>query len=633
MRALIADLVGPSHPRELTGRAAVTVRWFAIGIALYHIAALSIWYAPIGFHSVVHLTSVLALTFLMRSSHAHRRGGLTLEGAILAVLAVGTGILFLLQLDAFEQRLVVISPLTAGQTALALALLLLLFEGSRRVVGMPFVLLMLAFLMVIQFGPHLPGPWRHPGLDVAEMLDVLVWTPLDGIWGIPLRISATLIALFFVFGKLVQRSGLGNLLASLCVALAGRTRGGPARIAVLSSALVGSVTGGPATNMAITGSFTIPMMQRAGYKPYFAGGIEAAASTGASLVPPVMTGIVFIMAELTGTSLVRIMLMAIVPATLYYACLLLQVQLRAAKMNLAPSAERLDMAGARTLLWQRGHLLLPIFLVIGLLVAGVYPVAAVLWAILAVPASALLRRETRMSPGAILSALADASRDLIRVAPVCALSGIVIVALFQTGLGSTFSHFVSVAAGQSLLLLVLLGAGACLLLGTGVPPIPAYLLTVLIVAPLMVQSGTPVVAAHMFSLYYANMAFITPPIAVGAFVAAGLVGASFWRISIVALRLAVVGFVVPAVFVYRPELLLIGGPLGVTWAIAASAVIVICLAAAMEGWLLHRLAPWERVLLVLAGILLVPPLAPQNLAAVVIAAGVYVRHRSRLQAA
>jgi TRAP-type uncharacterized transport system fused permease subunit len=218
-----------------------------------------------------------------------------------------------------------------------------------------------------------------------------------------------------------------------------------------------------------------------------------------------------------------------------------------------------------------------------------------------------------------MRALGEASQDLTLIAPACALSGMIIVALFQTGLGSTFSHIVSTSAGGSLLLLVIMGGAACLLLGTGVPPTPSYLMTVLIVAPLMVKAGVPVIVAHFFSLYYANLAFITPPDAVGPLVAAGIAGAGFWSVSLIAVRLAIVGFIIPVVFVYRPALLLFGSPVEIIWALAASVVLVVCLASALEGWMLKRLNVLQRILLFGAGIALIPANLLVNVGALILA--------------
>jgi TRAP transporter 4TM/12TM fusion protein len=620
MPGIAGSLFRPAARRKLpSGIIQRLVFAFAVGVALYHIIALGIWYAPADLHSVVHLLTVLILTFLGFSYSGKGITRLPVIDIILVLLALAAGVYFLLNLSTFIGRAFVITPLSGVEIAAAVLLLLLLFEAVRRAVGLPFVIIIFLFLIVMYLGPYLPGIWKNPGFSFTEILDATVWARMQGIWGIPLRMSATFIVLFFIFGKLMQYSGLGDLIISLCQVLAGGARGGPAKVAVVGSALVGSVTGGPITNMVMTGSFTIPMMKQIGYKPHYAGAVEAAASTGASIVPPVMTGIVFIMAELTGTPFARIMILAVIPAFFYYLCLLLQVHYQSIILGIAGSGKGADIKEVWDQLKERGHLLIPLIVLIVLLLVGYYPVTAVIWALPTVPVVAALRKGTRMGLKQIAKALGEAAQDLAWVAPICALSGIIIVVLFQTGLGSTFSHLVSISAGNSLLLVVVMGGLACIVLGTGVPSIAAYLMTVLIVAPLMVKAGLPVLVAHFFSLYYANLAFITPPIAMGAFVAAGIAGASFWLIGFTAVRLAIVGFIIPVVFVYRPALLLFGSPVEIVWALAASAILVFCLASALEGWMLKRLGILQRILLLAAGIALIPPNLLANVGAVIVA--------------
>jgi TRAP transporter 4TM/12TM fusion protein len=631
MPGIAGSIFRPAVKRELpSGVARQAIYILAIAVALYHIIALGAWHPPVELHSAVHLFSILILAFLVYSYSRRKSTRISIIDIVIILLILATGIYFLANLGRLVERTFsVVTPLSNLDLVVAVFLLLVTFEATRRAVGLPFVIIIFAFLLLMYLGPYLPGIWEHPGFSFKGILDATVWSHLQGLWDIPLRISATFIILFFIFGKLMQRAGLGDLLMSLCQAVAGGARGGPAKVAVIGSALVGSVTAGPATNIVMTGSFTIPMMKKIGYKPHYAGAVEAAASTGASIVPPVMTGIVFIMAELTGTPFAKIMLLAIIPAFFYYLCLLLQVHYQSIILGIGGSGER----PAFNLVWdnlrERGHLLIPLIFLVVLLLLGYYPVTAVIWAILAVPVVAAFRKETRMGPRRIAAALSEAILDLVWIAPLCALSGIIIVALFQTGLGSTFSHLVSISAGSSLLLLVVMGGLACLVLGTGIPPLASYLMTVLIVAPLMVKTGIPVLVAHFFSLYYANLAFITPPIAVGAFVAAGIAGAGFWPISFTAVRLAIVGFIIPIVFVYRPALLLFGSPLEIVWALAASAVLVACLASALEGWMLKRLNILQRILLFGAGIALIPPNLLANAAAVILAGLVFLWQAKR----
>ncbi len=601
---------------------------FAGAVALYHLFALGIWHPPVEFHSAVHLFTILILALLVYSHSQKKIAKLPIFDTVLILLALAVGGYFLFNLDRFIERTLVLTPLSGLDILATILLLLLLFEVTRRAIGLPLVIIIFGFLLVMYLGPYLPGIWAHPGLSLGQILNATVWTNLQGVWGIPLRMSATFIALFFIFGKLMQHSGLGDLLISLCQAIAGGARGGPAKVAVVGSALVGSATAGPATNMVMTGNFTIPMMKRIGYKPYYAGAVEAAASTGAAIVPPVMTGLVFIMAELTGTPIVKIMLIALVPAAFYYLSLFLQVHYQAISMGMTGTRGKASLKEVSTILKERGHLLIPIVVLIALLLSGYYVVTAVIWAIVTVPLVAALRKETRLGPKRLFKAISEAAREMAMIAPTTALSGIIIIALFQTGLASTFSHVVSISTGDSLLLLVIMGGLTCILLGTGVPPTPAYLMTVLIVAPLMVKAGIPVLVSHFFALYYANIAFITPPIAIGAFVAAGIAGASFWRVSLTAIRLAVVGFIIPIVFVYRPALLMFGSPVEIIWALVACTILTISLASALEGWLFKRLNIPERLLLIGAALALIPPDLPVNIVAVSLISLIWLRQWS-----
>jgi TRAP transporter 4TM/12TM fusion protein len=625
MPNIVGGIFQPASRRQLPpGIARKVIFVFGVMAVFYHLIALGIWHPPADFHSVMHLFTILILTFCVFSFSEKKSARLPVIDIAFIVICLALGVYFLLNLGTFMDRMMVITPLSSLEKAAAVLLLLVLFEATRRVVGLAFVIVIFAFLAIVYFGPYLTGIWKNPGLSFTEILEATVWTRLQGIWDVPLRMSATYVVLFFIFGKLMLTAGLGELLMSLCNAAAGGSRGGPAKVAVIGSALVGSISSGPVSNIAMTGTFTIPMMKRIGYTPAYAGAIEAAASTGASIVPPVMTMIVFIMAELTGTPVARIMLLAVIPAFFYYFTLILQVHFQAVKMGLTGTGQKIVLGEVLHIFKERGHLLIPLILLIVLLLSGYYAVTAVIWAILAVPLVAAFKSNTRMGMKKIIKALGEASQDLVIVAPACALSGIIMVALFQTGLGSTFSHIVSYASGSSLLLLVILGGAACLLLGTGVPPTPSYLMTVLIVAPLMVKAGLPVLVAHFFALYYSNLAFITPPDAVGSLVAASIAGANFWSVSWIAFRLATIGFIIPIVFVYRPALLLFGSPIEIIWALTACLLLTICLASAFEGWMLKKLNIGMRALLIVAGVGLIPPNLQVNIGGVVIAALVFL---------
>jgi TRAP transporter 4TM/12TM fusion protein len=416
----------------------------------------------------------------------------------------------------------------------------------------------------------------------------------------------------------MQHAGIGELIVSLAQIVAGGTKGGPAKVAVIGSGLIGSVTAGPATNIVMTGTFTVPMMKQIGYKPYYAGAVECASSTGASIVPPVMTGVAFIMAQLAGVQYVDVMLAAVLPAFLYYLGIIMQVHYQAIKMDMGGIGEKKEkLKELSELLKERGHLLLPIILLVILLLIGYTPTWAALWTIASVVPVTWLRKKTRMGIKKILTALEEAGRASTIIALTLTLSGIVLVSLFATGLGGLFSHQVGVLSGDLLFAISLIAATVSIILGMAGPIIGSYLITVLIVGPVMVKAGLPTMVSHFFALYFANIAFITPPVAIGAFVASGIAGASFWAIGFTAVRLAIAAFAVPFIFVYRPALLMIGSPVEILLAFFVGIIVVAALASALEGWMLIRLNVFQRVLLTLGAIALIPSNFLMNVGAIV----------------
>ncbi|MFC1867947.1 TRAP transporter permease [Thermodesulfobacteriota bacterium] len=621
--AIVKAIFAGGRKRELEGRALNKfIFLFAVAIALYHLYTLAIWRSYIvEVHSFVHLSSLLVLVFFTHSHSKKKSVRLPVVDMILVLLAVVTIIHFSTRVtEKLIYTVFLYVPLSDIDLIFGILFMLLLFEGARRVVGFPFVIIIFLFLLAMNLGPYFPGKWEFTSSSWRQITDSVAYTALQGIWGTPLRISSTVIILFFIFGKFMQHAGIGTLLISLCQAIAGNARGGPAKVAVVASGLVGSVTGGPSTNIVMTGTFTIPMMKQVGYKPHYAGAVECAASTGSSIVPPVMTGVVFVMVALSGIPYATIMAAALLPALLYYLGILLQVHFQAIKEDIRGIADdkRSPIEQVLGLLKEQGHLLLPIILVVVLLLVGITPVASVSWAILSVVLAAALRKKTRMGPKRILIALNEAVRDVITTTLTLSLAGIIIVTLFSTGLGGMFSHAVSSASGDSLLLLALTAALASLILGMTGPIIGSYLITILIVAPAMVEAGLPTIVAHFFSLYFANIAFITPPVAVGAFVAAGIARTSFWRIGFTGIRLAIAAFVVPFIFLYRPALLMVGRPMEVLLALIVGIVVVASLASALEGWMLRKLNIYLRILLFVAAFALIPPKLLINIGAIIL---------------
>jgi len=588
---------------------------------LYHLYAVGIWNTyPMYLHLIFHLFPIQLLIFLTYTAARKKIDTFRLIDMIPCLLTIALFGYFIANSQGLYERIHLATPENALNTVdiiLGSLFLILCLEAARRIIGNIYVIVIIVFILIVTCGQYLPGHWALPPCSWEEYIESAVWSYDSGVWAVPLRVSATLIIMFFIFGKLLEESGIASFFVSLSHALAGRARGGPAKVAVIGSMLVGSVTGGPATNIVITGSFTIPMMIKTGYRPHYAGAVECAASTGSSILPPVMTGIAFLMAELVGVPYFDVVTVAAIPAILYFVAVFMQVHFRAVKLGLEGPTEKQDiLRGVLSVLKEKGHLVLPIVVLVVLLFLEYPATMAAFWSIVTIAVAASLKKNTRMSPKRILICFAEASQDLAMISIACALGGLILLGLYTTGLSGTISHYASLLVEHSLLFGILLGGATCMILSMGVPVLASYLITVLIVAPVMVGAGIKLIVAHLFCMYLANMAFITPPIAVGAFVAANIANASYWRVGFAAIRLAMAGFIVPAAFIYRPAMVMDGSIAEILFTIALGIVMVASMASALEGWLLKRLNIFEMVLMGGACIALIAPHTMVNIGAI-----------------
>ena len=378
--------------------------------------------------------------------------------------------------------------------------------------------------------------------------------------------------------------------------------GGPAKTAAVASALMGSLSGSAVANVVTTGTFTIPMMKRAGFKPFFAGAIEAAASTGGQLMPPVMGAGAFILATWTNIPYVQVAAAAVIPALLYYMALLAAIHFRAGKMGIGPTGGRVHEPVANRL-----HLLLSVIVVVGFLVAGRSPMRAAFWGVVTALGLAMVRRSTRPSPGALIAILESAGRGAVQVAAACAAAGIVVGVASLTGIGLRMSGLIVTLSGGHLFIALLLTALGSVILGMGLPTTAAYVVLAALGAPALVQLGVPLLAAHLFIFYFGCISNVTPPVSLAAFAAAGIAGSPPVRTAVAAAMLAAAGFLVPFMFVYGPPLLLHGSVPEVGLAVVTALAGVTALAAVVVGFLRRPLTPWERALLLGAALALIFP--------------------------
>lgn len=480
------------------------------------------------------------------------------------------------------------------------------FEAARRVVGWPMIIVAFVFLLYAFFGPYVPGIMAHRGVSLEEMFDHLFFTT-EGVFGTPMGVSSTFIYLFILFGAYLEATGLGKFFIDLANAIAGWAAGGPAKVAVLSSGLMGTVSGSSVGNVAGTGSFTIPMMKKLGYRPAFAGAVEAAASTGGQLMPPVMGAAAFLMAEFVGVPYFDVVKAAVIPAMLYYIGVWLGVHYEAKKFGLK-GTPRDQLPKFKDLFLEKGHLAIPLLVIIYLLVSGYTPMRAALAAIALSIVCACLRKSTRISFRQIIQGLIDGSKGVLGVLIACATAGIIIGVVTKTGVGLKVATALLDLAGGKLLPAMFFTMITSLILGMGVPTTANYVITSTIAAPALIQMNVPVLAAHMFAFYFGIVADVTPPVALAAYAGAGIAGANPMRCGVIAAKLAIAAFIVPYIFVLAPELLMINAtPFTITYSALTAIIGMWGVSMAMIGFCQNLLNLPQRIAFLIGGVCMIIP--------------------------
>lgn len=485
---------------------------------------------------------------------------------------------------------------------MATLLVILVLEASRRVSGNVLSILSLVFIAYGIFGRSMPGMFMHRGYDWTSLSNHF-FANTEGIYGTSVSVSASYIFLFILFGAVMSKSGMGQLFNDMALGLAGHTKGGPAKVSVLASGLLGSINGSAVANVVTTGAFTIPLMKKTGYSKEFAGAVEASASVGGQLLPPIMGAAAFIMAEMLGVKYSSIIVWAAIPALLYYLGIIIQVQLRASKDGLV-GLPKDQLPSISAVMKTRGHLLFPVFFLLYMLFfSGTTVIYSAVLTIVVTVITAQLKKETRMSLQDLFAALADGAKQTVSVAIACACVGIIIGVCSKTGFGLTMANTIIALGGTSILFTLVFTMITCMILGMGLPSIPAYIITAAIAAPALSKLGIPPAAAHMFSFYYAMFANLTPPVALASFAAAGLSGGDPMKTGVASVKLALAGFIVPFMFVFSPQLMLINTTfLEGAWTTLTACVGVFLLSVAVEGYLFAHVATWLRIV-TLAGAL------------------------------
>jgi TRAP transporter 4TM/12TM fusion protein len=546
--------------------------------------------------TMTFLALMLVLTFLLIGPRANSAADRVAPADyVLSVASAVVGVYFVSQAGDIAQRITLLDPLSTYDIAFASAILILTLEAMRRTVGVGLTVIVLLFLAYNLWGDRIEGVLGHGEISYDHFLDITVFTT-DGLFGVPLRVAATYAFLFVLFGTALSRAGGAQFFYDLAAFLTGRSPGGPAKIAVVSSGLYGTISGSPTSDVVTTGSVTIPMMKRMGYKPAFAGATEVAASTGGSLLPPVMGAAAFIMAEYTGIDYVDIAIAALVPALLYYIPIYAQVHLRALKEGLA-GVDRSQIPPLRKILSEGWLFIVPLVVISWALLDGYTPTYSAVYGLIAVVVVAMLRKASRLSLTDFFEILAETSARMVAVAGACAAAGLVIGGITMTGLASKFSTLVFMISGADVLLSMLVAAGLTILLGMGMPTPSAYILAAVLIGPVMQDLGIPTLAGHLFILYFAVMSALTPPVAVAAYAASAIADENPLVIAAQAVKIALGAFLIPFAFVYHPGLLLQGSVPEIAFAIVSAVVGLLLAAVAVEGWLKGPVARGPRWLL------------------------------------
>ncbi|MEC2076867.1 TRAP transporter permease [Metabacillus fastidiosus] len=594
--------------RKLTGVLGYIAFFGLLAFSLFQLytAIFGVFTAQI--QRTVHLGFALSLIFLLFPANRKKRKKGKLQIAwydgVLAILSVGVGAYWPLF---FNDLVMSVGRLSTMDFIVGILAILLVLEATRRAVGLPITIIALLFLVYGLFGQYMPGFLAHRGLTMERLVQTMFYTT-EGILGTPLAVSSTFIFLFLLFAAFLVRTGVGQYFNDLAVSIAGRRVGGPAKVAIFSSALQGTISGSSVANVVTSGAFTIPMMKKLGYKKEFAGAVEAAASTGGQLMPPIMGAAAFLMVEFIGGGITYwdIAKAAAIPAILYFAGIWIMTHFEAKRIGLRGLTKE-EMPDIKEVL-KKIYLLLPILAIILLLMSNIIVTHAALYSILIAIIVGLINKATRMGPKQFVYALVDGARSALSVAAATACAGIIVGIVTKTGLGLKLANGLIDLAGGILIPTLMLTMLAALVLGMGSPTTANYVITSTIAAPAIILLGVPDLSAHLFVFYFGIIADITPPVALAAFAAAGVAGGEPIRTGINSAKLAIAAFIIPYIFVLSPQLLMIDTTwYELLWVLLTAISGMIAIGAGIIGFWMRKMHWLERIMAVVAGMLLIYP--------------------------
>ncbi|MEW6263754.1 MAG: TRAP transporter permease [Thermodesulfobacteriota bacterium] len=596
---------------EISGGAELKGVWqaivFVIGLAmsLFHIYVLTVRAIDPWYFRTMHVVfaGVLIFALLPGWKEIVRKKPHVVDYVFMLMLVIPTLYIFI-DFDEWIYRVGVVP--TNWDFFFSTLFVLAVWEMARRATGWPLAILTAVFILYGYLGNYMPGLFYHKGYSWPRIMTYLF--SLDGILSLPILASAHYIFLFVLFGAFVENSGAGKFFVDFARCAAGRLRGGPAKVSIISSALIGTASGSSVANVVVDGVFNIPLMKASGFRSAVAGAVEAMNSTGGQIVPPVMGAGAFLMAEILGISYSKVALAAIIPAVLYFTSAYWMIDFYAGSVGLKGLA-REELPVFKRIMKEKGYLLVPLVVLLVCLMVLMYsPYRSAIFAIIALIIVSWVRKETRMGFKAVISTLSKGAKGSMEIAATCAAAGIIVGILSQTGLGQKFAMIIFSYSGGNLLLALFFTMIIAIVLGMGMPTTAAYAISASVLAPALIREfNVAPMAAHFFIFYFACLSALTPPVALASFAAAAIASARPWDVGWQGMRFAVAGFIIPYMVVYGPAMVLVGSPMDITMAVVTGLLGTLALAAAVQGWLLKRTTWLERIILLGAALTLIKP--------------------------
>lgn len=620
-----------SQFREKIGRWSWVVAFLGIALTVFHLYAGYFGTLPSQQQGAVHLGTALGLIFLLypiKSGWQKKQKTVPWYDVILAFTAMYVTYHKIIFFDSIiESRIFGYSTV---DVIISVVAILLLLEATRRTVGMPIVIVASVMIAYALFGNHIPTQiLSHPGFSYDKVATNL-WFQESGIFGTPIQISAKFIYLFLFFGVILVHTGIGRFLNNLAFALTGRYTGGTAKAAVVASAFQGTISGSSVGNTVASGSFTIPMMRKAGFSPEFAAGTEASASTGGQIMPPVMGAAAFIMMEYLGVDYSTIMLAAVIPALLYFTGIFIGTHFEAKKLGIfgLPKSQLPDL---KEQMVRYGYMLLPVFIIVGTIMIGFTPQRAAILGILSAYLVSFIRKESRLSIKKTFMVLEQGARVALPVIAAVATAGIIAGVVSITGLGGKFATGIIALSNGHLFLALFFTMIACLILGMGLPTTANYVVTATIAAPALINGfDIAPIAVHMFVFYFGIVADITPPVCLAAYAGAGIARANPFKSGVTAVKLAIAAFIIPYIFIYNPIIVLVDvTPVSLIIAIVSSVIGMVAVSSSVIGFFVAHSKAFERLILFAGGLALILPGIATDIVGIVAIVFVWFLQQSR----